>query len=87
MTYLPEADHMLGQFYTFLCSSTLRSGVREATPIIIGGAWGLPGTSLTIAESICDVSARVGDLSELICASGRQRGGPGRPKGRSKIWS
>ena len=47
------------------------------TPIITGGAWGWPETSLAIAESICDVSGLVADLFESIDTSGKQRGGSG----------
>ena len=44
-----------------------------------GGAWGRPGTSLAIAESICDVSGQVSDLYEPIYTSGRQPAA-GRPR-------
>ena len=56
----------------FLCGVPLHFGVPPGAPIIHRGAWGWPGTSLAITESICDISGRVATLFESIDTLGRQ---------------
>ena len=69
---------MFGETGSFLWGAPGRLRARATAPIIPGEYQGWPGTFLAIAESICDVSERVADLSEVACASGRQRAGPRR---------
>ena len=60
----------VGLHFTLECAKRLLSSP--------GGAWGWPGTSLAIAESIRDASERVVDLYEAIYTQGDRGGEPGR---------
>ena len=66
-SYEPTNELRVLHFFVELTNElSLRSRVRCTTPIVTGGRGDDQGMSLTIAESICDVSGQVVDLSEDI---------------------